>query len=706
MLSNLIQWLDERTGIPFLWSKVVQWTVPSGRGSFRFLPTMIIFAFLLQAISGVFLWAYYSPSAQTAWESLFYMQFVLPGGWLIRGIHHFSAQVLVALCGIYFVLLVLRGGYRSPREFVFWSAVGLLLLSLGLSLTGDLLSWTLSGYSATLVRVRFLQMLPLVGDSLFKIVAGGPEFGTLTLPRFLVLHILVCGGGFFAVMLLWRYFDHRADQLVYDEMQQSAEESKKPKKPVRLIPFWTQEVLKCSLACLLVSIVVLFLVYQKPIIGSIRPDLDRVDTSLPREASLGVHTGAPADPGGFYDAARPEWSFRALYHFSNLKTNDGTDVFPGTRKYLPIFVIPSCLALYVFLIPVIGQFKLGRAAVGHYFNVLAVLFLFGGFCWLTYASYAHDYLDPTMQRFRDDEASAENLAKRSIELCLDSSGNPRIPPTGALTLLQRDPLLQGPALFERHCLSCHPFDPLGDGNAEERPHPDFKPMVCEKPSAPNLYRPIRKDWIAGFLDSKKIRSDDYFGKTKFSPKGRMVGWVQDTLSQIIKEDPEENEKMLDELIAFLADEALKDGPRKEDEPLTKEQAELFPSFDCGQCHHVYGARTVPAIQAPDLRGYLSREWLIGIIADPTSKRFYGPDLDKTKGNDRMPSFHRSKDDATMSMDEIEILADWLRGTWHRRVKAAAAPLQSLKAGSDLPPENVSQNVPTPPPLNEPTPKIP
>ena len=642
MISTFLQWFDERTGLPTLFGKIADGTVPARRSVSRFLPAMIAFAFGLQAISGVFLWAFYSPSAQSAWESLFYLQFVLPGGWLIRGVHHFSAQVLVALLGIYVVLLVLRGGYRSPREFVFWSAVVLLLLSLASSLTGDLLSWSLSGYSATLVRVRFLQMLPVVGDPLFRIVAGGPDFGTLTLPRFLVLHILVCGGGLFAVMSLWRYFDHRADRIDTDE---------EPVKPVRFVPFWSNEIVKCSLAWLFVAAIVLLLNYQKPIVGAIRPDWSRVDNHLPRVASLGVSVAAPADPASFYDAARPEWSFRALYHFSNL--------FPGNQKMLPIFIIPGCLALYVFLIPIIGHFKLGRAAVGHYFNVAAMLFLFSAFCYLTYASYHHDYIDAAMQKFRDDEAKAEKLAKRSIELCLAPTG---IPPTGALTLIKNDPWLQGPILYERHCLSCHPFAPL----AGEQEHPDFKPMVSDDISAPNLYNPIRREWIGGFLNARKIRSDDYFGKTKFAG-GTMVSWVRSDLGEILK-DEEDGDKLLDDLIDFLHSEALRDAPRSEAEPITVEQANLFAIFNCGQCHIVYSPRSAPAMQSPDLRGYLSRDWLIGIIADPATRRFYGPDTGD-KGNDRMPAYYRSKDDAMMSLEEIEILVDWLRGKWYRLVNS-------------------------------------
>lgn len=665
MRDVFIQWLDQRTGIPTLSQKICTWSVPACRGGCRYVPTMIVFAFLLQAITGILLWTHYSPSALSAWESLFYIQYILPGGWMIRGIHHYSGQLLTALLGFYLLGLVLRGAYRSPREFVFWCVLVLLLFSLASSLTGDLLTWTLSGFSATLVRVRFLQMLPWVGDALFRIVAGAPEFGTLTIPRFLVLHILVFGGGFFAVMLLWRFFDYRAAAIACETSNGDEENAPAVACPTRWTPFWSGEFLKSSLACLLFILAVLGLVYQKPILHALRPGSVALNEALPKEASVGAHLGAPADPADFYDAARPEWSFRALYHFCNLKMKgpDGdVDVFPGERKFLAIFVIPPLVFLYLFLIPVIGHSK-----PGHYINIALTLALFAAFCYLTCASYHHDYIDPSMADFRADKAKADRMAERAVELCLAPEG---IPPTGALTLLARDPMLQGPALYEWHCAICHPFAPM-DGDPE---HPDFQAIACETPSAPNLYDPIRKKWIAGFFDAKRIRSENYFGKTKFV-SGTMVGYVRGELKDILEED-EENEKLLDDLVALLTEDAALDRPRTETaggvDGLSAEQLDLFPTFNCGQCHRVYAQDGKPVIQAPDLRGYLSRDWMIGIIADPASTRFYGPEVPPNKGNDRMNSFHPAQGEATMSMEEIETVVDWLRGKWYRFEKRTPA----------------------------------
>ena len=119
-------------------------------------------------------WAYDSPSAQTAWESVYFVQNEVAGGWLLRAIHHYSAHVLLAVLMIAVVQSIVTRAYRAPRELVFWATVGLGLFALAAVLTGDLLSWDQNGYAATKTRTGFLNLLPWVGGSLLKIAIGGP----------------------------------------------------------------------------------------------------------------------------------------------------------------------------------------------------------------------------------------------------------------------------------------------------------------------------------------------------------------------------------------------------------------------------------------------------------------------------------------------------------------------------------------------------
>ena len=81
---------------------------------------------------------------------------------------------------------------------------------------------------------------------------------------------------------------------------------------------------------------------------------------------------------------------------------------------------------------------------------------------------------------------------------------------------------------------------------------------------------------------------------------------------------------------------------------------------CGGCHH-FGDNETELGYAPDLAGWGGREWLVGIIADPTHERFYG------ESNDRMPSFGVAEEGGVpaLSNEQIGLLADWLRGEWYR-----------------------------------------
>jgi len=69
---------------------------------------------------GIFLWMCYSPSSQNAWESVYYIQNELQGGWLLRGVHHFMAQAMVVLLPIHMLQVIVEGAYKKPREINFW----------------------------------------------------------------------------------------------------------------------------------------------------------------------------------------------------------------------------------------------------------------------------------------------------------------------------------------------------------------------------------------------------------------------------------------------------------------------------------------------------------------------------------------------------------------------------------------------------------
>src|SRR5439155_24787216 len=134
------------------------------------------------------LWCSYSPSTQTTWESVYYIQNEITCRWLLRGIHHFPASVMNVLPVLHLMQVVIDGAYKAPREINFWFGLGLLLLVLALSLTRYLLPWDQKGYWATKVATNIAALVPLVGPALQTLVVGGVDYGHHTLTRFFALH--------------------------------------------------------------------------------------------------------------------------------------------------------------------------------------------------------------------------------------------------------------------------------------------------------------------------------------------------------------------------------------------------------------------------------------------------------------------------------------------------------------------------------------
>src|SRR5205807_10400789 len=100
MLTSLLTWLDHRTGYRRLLHEALYERVPGGARWRYVWGSTLVFTFAVQMITGLFLWMAYSPSAQTAWESVYYIQTEMQYGWLLRGIHHFTAQAMIVLLAL------------------------------------------------------------------------------------------------------------------------------------------------------------------------------------------------------------------------------------------------------------------------------------------------------------------------------------------------------------------------------------------------------------------------------------------------------------------------------------------------------------------------------------------------------------------------------------------------------------------------------
>jgi ubiquinol-cytochrome c reductase cytochrome b subunit len=615
-------WIEERTGLGWLLRAWCNRPIVGGACFCKSWPTAILFAICVQAMSGFFLWTYYSPSALTAWESVYYIQHEVTGGWLVRAIHHYGAQVLMGMLILYVLQMILTGGYRAPREMVFWSALAMAGCAMGLLLTGDLLVWDQNAFAATTVRTGFLKMLPVVGESLHAVAIGGPgpELGTHTLTRFFALHVGLLAAGLLGLFILHALFRWKAEA-PHTLATASNGGAARPISEIgsadsasNSVPAWPGQALHNALACLMVLAIVLLLACQHGVSGE--------------EAGAPLGSPADPDPANAYAAARPEWVLVGLYEFSHL--------FPGWLAIVPIFIMPALLAAFLVAIPFIARYPRG-----HGINVGVTLGLLGAVVVLSGWSLRKDAADPLHQAALAEE---RELGRRVRELARGHG----IPPTGALMLLRNDAFVQGPRLFKQHCASCHNYA-TADGQG----------IVAEEPSAPNLYGFANRRWIEWLLDPKpvvtladgrkvpRIQGPDYFGNTAFR-NGEMVEFVKDTISTYDEDERRRLEKLV---VALSAEAQLKSQrePDAADAAVIAAGREEMRKLGCTDCHPFHGAK---GAGKPDLTGYGSRQWTLAIIANPADPRFYG------SRNDRMPAYQE-----TLTAKELELLTDWLRGEW-------------------------------------------
>jgi ubiquinol-cytochrome c reductase cytochrome b subunit len=663
MLGQLADFLDDRTGYRAFMHEALYERVPGGARWRYVWGSTLVFAFMTQVITGLVLWSSYSASAQTAWESVYYIQHEMTGGWLLRGIHHVMAQAMVVLLALHLMQVVIDGAYRAPREVNFWLGLVLMMLVLGMALTGYLLPWDQKGYWATRVATNLAGLVPLVGPSLQQVVVGGPDYGHHTLTRFFAIH-----AGFLPATLVLMLVVHLS---LFRKHGLCA------KQPITRpdAMFWPDQVLKDAVAMLAVMAVVLGVI----LMPALRAMLEGRPI-VPGE--LGAELGAPADPSQPYAAARPEWYFLFLFQF--LKVFEG---WGASGEFFGAIVVPGLIMGVMFLMPILGRWQLG-----HRFNVAFTFALLAGIGLLTAMATNEDYaalwadrgsfadveklLEETendkakiaahfgndaakiaafearvkkfdrirhSQSFLDAVAQAKADAARSIEL----AGRPeRIPPAGMLELIRNDALSQGPKLFAQHCASCH---------AHVDPAAPEAQTVLAKASAANLHGFGTAAWMRGLLDPKQVAGPAYFGNTAHK-EGDMVNFVQNDLADTATWKPDD----IEAVIAAMAAEAGLAAAGTAPAVLEKGRGLVADGERCGSCH-TFRDNGVAAGSAPDITGWGSREWLVGIIADPTHERFYGDT------NDRMPSFGKAEEGAApmLTRRQIEMIADWLRGDWYR-----------------------------------------
>lgn len=186
------EWLDERLSIGALSEVARKKEVPVHRYSiWYYFGGMTLFLFVVQVVTGILLLLYYRPSAENAFESVQFIVTEVKFGWLIRSVHSWSANLMIATLFIHLFSVFFLRAYRRPREITWVSGVVLLFLAICFGFSGYLLPWNKLAFFATKVGTEIAGVVPLVGRPMLRFLRGGDDVTGATLTRFFGFHVAV-----------------------------------------------------------------------------------------------------------------------------------------------------------------------------------------------------------------------------------------------------------------------------------------------------------------------------------------------------------------------------------------------------------------------------------------------------------------------------------------------------------------------------------
>lgn len=308
---------------PFLYKEL-----PPDAGWPATLGSLCTLLFAVMVVSGLFLAMYYSPSPGEAYQSVDYIMKSVPGGALLRGIHHWGAGAMVLAVFIHMMANFFTGTFKAPREATWTFGVLLLLVTLGLGFTGYLLPWDMKAYWATTVSTNIPKDIPWIGNFISRTMRGGEAVSGLTLTRFYAIHIVLLPA-LLAVFTGIHIYLVRLHGLTEPAGRKPV--AAQSVSPTAVYRFYPEHVLKSALVFVAVFVgIVVFAVARgvprEPIAGTIS------DSYLPR----------------------PEWYFMWLFQLLTY--------FPGKWEWVGSLVIPALGVALLFALPFLERSRVNGVA--------------------------------------------------------------------------------------------------------------------------------------------------------------------------------------------------------------------------------------------------------------------------------------------------------------------------------------------------------
>jgi ubiquinol-cytochrome c reductase cytochrome b subunit len=466
-LSKLYDWLDERTGIKDLTREALDEPIRGGARWAYVFGSVLLFLFGIQVVTGIFLSLYYAPTADHAHASVSYIQKAVPGGALLRGLHHYGATVMVIVAVAHLAQTFLFGAYKKKRELLWGAGVLMLLIILAFSFTGYLLPWDQAAYFGTKVGTSIAGEIPVVGSAQQRIMLGGNDLTTVTLSRFFTTHVFLLPLALAGLVGLHLYLFRRATPA-------GPFHNRADKKIER---FYPKQLFKDSVAVLICFGALIAMAKYSP-----------------------VELGPIADPTSDY-LARPPWYFMPLFQLLKY--------FPGKFAIIPTAVLPAVLFGALFLLPFLDRRAERHPLRRPLATGLLTLVLVGSIGLIFLAKHQ----DKTNPEF------AEKLKQQEEEMRVffDKPFEPQIIGAGAASIANGGKPAPPPEAYAQSCAACH-----GD-NGEGSPIATALVGVSSKPQR-------SKDDLLKILDDAEsygLKSPMPKSFPKISPedKRKIVEWV-------------------------------------------------------------------------------------------------------------------------------------------------------------------------------------
>ena len=196
-------WIERRVQLEATVKDAALHPVPKSTASWWYIFGSASFVLLiLQVVTGILLAITYVPSAGEAWHSLQVLNYQLPLGWFLRAMHGWGSDFMLAVVIVHMAQVFLFGAYKFPRELTWIVGVFLLLLTLGMAFTGQVLRFDQDAYWGLGIGASIMGRVPLIGAPLVQFLLGGPIIGGTTLTRFFALHVFVIPGILLGLALL------------------------------------------------------------------------------------------------------------------------------------------------------------------------------------------------------------------------------------------------------------------------------------------------------------------------------------------------------------------------------------------------------------------------------------------------------------------------------------------------------------------------